>query len=148
MGSSWVHTAYSWISFWCRNFFIIWASARKSFGSMVPVECRSCAQLNKCMASVSYTVTAISAIIYPHPTPEQSNVATGNVFYKFIDHATNTEISVGSQGAHGIQTPPKKNPVYTVQRNNYIINMHSTTRKEAQHAKLSKEQSMQTSTNG
>ena len=36
IGSSMVHTAYSWISFWCRNFFIICASARKSLGSMVP----------------------------------------------------------------------------------------------------------------
>lgn len=31
-----VHTAYSWISLACRSFFMICASARKSFGSMVP----------------------------------------------------------------------------------------------------------------
>ena len=36
IGSSSVHTAYSWISLQCRSFFIIWASARKSFGSIVP----------------------------------------------------------------------------------------------------------------
>lgn len=38
MGSSRVHTAYSWISLGCRSFFMIWASLRKSSGSMVPVQ--------------------------------------------------------------------------------------------------------------
>jgi hypothetical protein len=38
IGSSMVHTAYSWMSFWCRSFFIICASARKSLGSMVPAQ--------------------------------------------------------------------------------------------------------------
>lgn len=36
MGSSTVQTAYNWISLRCRNFFIICASAKKSFGSIVP----------------------------------------------------------------------------------------------------------------
>lgn len=37
MGSSRVHTAYSWISLACRNLFMIWASLRKSSESMVPI---------------------------------------------------------------------------------------------------------------
>lgn len=36
IGSSTVQTAYSWMSLLCLNFFMIWASAKKSFGSMVP----------------------------------------------------------------------------------------------------------------
>lgn len=40
MGSSSVHTAYSWINLGCRSFFMICASARKSLGSIVPVEGR------------------------------------------------------------------------------------------------------------
>lgn len=36
IGSSWVHTAYSWMSLPCRSFFMMAASARKSLGSMVP----------------------------------------------------------------------------------------------------------------
>lgn len=36
MGSSTVHTAYNCMSLLCRSFFMIWASAKKSFGSIVP----------------------------------------------------------------------------------------------------------------
>ena len=92
MGSSVVQTAYSWISFGSRRRFMIWASAKKSFGSIVPnmkkynlsqFTKKLCDEILKCILARFQSFNRNRRRIIPQSFPNFAELTVAEFSYEF-----------------------------------------------------------------